>query len=95
MEVTQLMKLIQPELIVIIVVCYLLGMFIKSIPKVQNWLIPFILLAVAIVLTILYLAVVMGQGFTAKVVILGFIQGLLCASVAVYSNEAIKQIIAK
>jgi hypothetical protein len=95
MDSTQILSFVQPELIIIIVACYLLGQFIKAIPNVKNWLIPFILLAVAVILTILYLAIVLGQGFTAKVVIVGFIQGLLCASVAVYSNEIIKQLIRK
>lgn len=95
MDFTQILSFIDPTLVVIVVACYVLGMFIKGIPSIKNWLIPLILLGFAIIVTILYLAIVLGQGFTGKVFILGLIQGLICSAVAVYGNEVVKQLINK
>lgn len=95
MDFNQVLGLVRPELIVVIVACYMLGLFLKNLPKVKDWIIPLVLLCFAIVIAILYIAVVLGEGFTAKVFIVGFIQGLICASIAVYGNEVFKQLVLK
>ena len=95
MDMSQIVSLIRPELLIIAVMCYVLGLFLKSLPKVKDWLIAFILLAISIIMTILYIAVVLGEGFTAKVLVVGLIQGILCAALAVYGNEIIKQLLTK
>jgi hypothetical protein len=41
------------------------------------------------------MAIVLGGGFTGKVIIEGFIQGLFAAALAVYGNQLIKQLIQK
>lgn len=87
-----LMSLVPTELLIIAVVVYCIGIFLKSSKKVPNWLIPIILLVVAIFITISYMAVSLGEGFTLKVIIDGFIYGILLASVAVYCNQVLKQI---
>jgi hypothetical protein len=56
---------------------------------------PFILLFFAIIFSILYIAVVIGEGFTAKVIIIGILQGLICAAIAVFGNQLIKQLLEK
>lgn len=94
MEMDLVMQFINPELAIIIAVCYVLGLFLKS-SRIGDWLIPFILLVFAILLTIVYIAIVLGEGFTAKVIVTGLIQGLLAASLAVYGNQLIKQVVHK
>lgn len=94
MEMDLVMQFINPELAIIIAVCYVLGLFLKS-SHIGDWLIPFILLVFAILLTIVYIAIVLGEGFTAKVIVTGLIQGLLAASIAVYGNQLIKQVVHK
>ena len=86
-----LTEYVKPELLIIAVCCYALGMFLKSAPAIKDWTIPFVLLAFGIVLAILYVAVILGAGFAAKTVLEGFIQGLLCAALAVFANQLIKQ----
>jgi hypothetical protein len=54
-----------------------------------------VLLGFSIALTILYIAIVLGEGLTWKVIIVGFIQGLFAAALAVYGNQLIKQAINK
>jgi hypothetical protein len=94
MDLNLALQFIRPELLIVVVACYVLGLFLKS-SKMSDWLIPYILLGFAIVLTILYTAVVLGEGFTAKVLIVGLIQGLIGAALAVYGNQLIKQALEK
>lgn len=92
----KILEFIQPELFILIAVIFALGMFLKLYPKfTQEWQIPFILLGISIILTILYVAVVLGNGFSAAVIIAAFIQGVLIAASAVFGNELIKQFIKK
>jgi hypothetical protein len=95
MDINQIVGLIKPDLFIIVALCYVFGLFLKNLPKVKDWTIPFILLLFSIVMTVMYIAVVLGEGFTAKVIVLGIIQGFLCAAVAVYGNEALKQLVVK
>lgn len=92
MDLNVVLQFIRPELIIVIVACYVLGLFLKS-STIKDWLIPFILLVFAIVLTVVYIAVVLGEGFSAKVIIVGFIQGLIGAALPVFGNQLIKQAI--
>jgi hypothetical protein len=94
MDLNLALQFIRPELLVVIVACYVLGLFLKG-STIKDWLIPFILLGFAIVMTIAYVAVVLGEGFTGKVIIAGFIQGLIGAALAVYGNQLLKQVLEK
>lgn len=87
-----MLKLLEPELIILIVVVYLLGMFFKKIPNFPDWAIPLILLGIAIVLTITYKAIVLDDGFTAVTIVNGIIYGILVAGLAVFTNQVIKQV---
>ena len=60
---------------------YVVGMFLKCTPKVQDWVIPWILLALSIVAANLLL------GFS----ISSIIQGILACGVAVLGNQLYKQ----
>ncbi|MEK3867702.1 MULTISPECIES: phage holin family protein [Paenibacillus] len=81
MEWNAVMEFINPELMVVVVVCWIIGYWLKQTPKVPDWSIVYIVTLVAIVFAVLML------GF----VITSFIQGILCGAVAVYGNQLIKQ----
>lgn len=83
---------IKPELLILIAVCYCLGLFIKQAPNIKDWLIPFILLGFTIVMSILYLCLIVEKQFSAAIILNGFIYGILCAAVAVFGNQITKQI---
>ncbi|WAB24097.1 hypothetical protein [Clostridium phage A2] len=86
---------IDPQLLIIIVSCYCLGLFIKAKPYIPDWSIPLILLIFSISLSILYMAIQLELGFTAKTFLNGFIQGLICAAVASFGNQVWKQLMDK
>lgn len=90
------MEFIRPELFILIVFLFALGMFLKKAPWFKDeWQIPFILLGLGIVFAILYVAVLLGEGFTGAVIIASIIQGVIIAAVAVFGNETIKQFLVK
>lgn len=96
MDTNSLLEHVRPELFILIIFAWCLGLFLKKAPWFKDdWSIPFILLVVSITITTLYLGVVIGEGFNAVVYITGVIQGVIIASVAVFANEAVKQTLYK
>jgi len=92
MDWTTVLEFVRPELFILIIFIWSLGLFLKKAPWFTGeWKIPFILLAVSVVFAILYIAVVIGEGLTAPVIISAVIQGVIIAALAVFGNEAIKQ----
>lgn len=74
------MKYINDQALVLVPVLYILGMFFK-VSKFPNKYIPVTLLFIGIVLSMLVL------GFTVQ----AFIQGILVAGAAVFTNQLFKQ----
>lgn len=72
---------IKPEVYILIPALYVVGLFIKKIPKVPDWIIPIALLILSVI------AAPLIVGFT----VYGFIQGVLCAGAAVFGNQIFKQ----
>lgn len=96
MEWEIIISLIKPELFILVIFLWCLGLFLKKAPWFNDeWMIPFILLAVSLVVTVVYMAVVGGQGWSAVVVVTGIIQAVIIAAVAVFGNELIKQAFVK
>ncbi|MGI6162033.1 MAG: phage holin family protein [Christensenellales bacterium] len=73
------------EALIIIPVLSVLGVFLKSTPKIPDWLIPWILLVVSIV------AAQFIIGFGAE----AFVQGVLCAGASVLGHQLVKQTVRK
>jgi hypothetical protein len=93
---TEMIEFLRPELIILVAVLWALGKFLKLAPWFRDeWAIPFILLGTSEVLTVVYVAIVVGDGFTASGVVASLVQGVIVASLAVFGNEAIKQITTK
>lgn len=81
MGIDALSALIDPKLLVVVAACWAFGYALKSTPRVADWLIIWFVTCLAIVLACLILGV--GP--------LSVIQGILCAAVAVYGNQLLKQ----
>lgn len=83
---------IRSELFILVPVLYLLGIFLKKSP-VKDWLIPYVLCGVGVVLSAVYL---IGQGVEANgglwnVLFSAVTQGVLCAACSVYAKNLVKQ----
>jgi hypothetical protein len=96
MDWSKVMEFIQPELFIVVAFLWCLGLFLKKLPKFKaDWQIPFILLGVSIIITILYISIVLGSGWSAAVIVSCIIQGVIVAALAVFGNEALKQLTVK
>jgi len=92
MDWNVIIEFIRPELFLLVAFLWCIGLFLKKAPWfTADWMIPFVLLGISIVITIVYMAIVAGQGFTAVVIVTGIIQAVLIAALAVFGNELIKQ----
>jgi len=92
MDWSQILEFIRPELSVLVVFLWCLGLFLKKAPWfTSEWMIPFLLLAVSLIVTIFHTAVVIGEGFSAAGIIKGVIEGVIIAAIAVFGNELVKQ----
>lgn len=81
-------KYIQPELLVLVAVLYFVGMGLKT-SDVADKYIPVILGVVGVAMATLY--TIASVGFSAMGIFTGITQGVICAGVAVYVNQIIKQ----
>lgn len=85
MEWNAIQGLIDPQLLIVVAVCWVIGFILKKTPKIPDWTIVY---AVAVV------------GVTAASGLLGLsvqsiLQGVLCGAVAVYGNQVVKQTVSK
>ena len=88
-------EFIKPELLILIPVLYFIGIAIKK-SAIRDALIPFILGAVGIVVSGIYLLAsneISGLQAVATAIFTALTQGILCAAAAVYGNQLIKQAI--
>ena len=86
----QIMNYIKPELIVLIVVLYFIGIALKKSEKFKDWSIPFVLGGVGIALSALWVLATSPLGTPQDVAIAIFtaiVQGILVAGTAVYANQ--------
>ena len=75
-----IMTFVSENMYIVVTVLYVFGMFLKAIPKIPDWLIPFILAALGV-----------GLGIALIGAPDGILQGILCAGGAVLVNQCIKQ----
>ena len=69
------------DALIIVPVLFVIGRIIKETPRAKDWIIPYVLLVIGILLSSFTL------GFSADAVM----QGVLAAGIAVFSNELVKQ----
>lgn len=76
-----IIKFIPEQLLILVSALYVIGIFLKRTPKVQDWLIPWILLCLGIVFSLS----IMGVNATS------ILQGIICSFGAIATNQFIKQ----
>lgn len=77
------------KMLILVPVLYIIGMMLKSTPKVKDWVIPWILLALGVIGAV-------AVSFTAGILIVeAIIQGILVTGVTVFTNQLIVQTKAK
>lgn len=84
---------IQPELLILIPILYGIGEWIKAIPKIPNFLIPFILLGISLLLSFFHTWGSTEFVFSGVMLFTSIIQGVLIALATVGGNQLVKQII--
>ena len=91
----QIMNYVKPELIVVAVVLYFVGMGLKKAEAIKDKYIPLILGGVGVVLCAIWVLATCpldtGQNI-AMAVFTAIIQGILVAGLSTYVNQIIKQI---
>ncbi len=90
----ELMKYVKPELLIVAVVLYFLGIALKKIQKIANWTIPFILGAIGIVLCAIYVFAtsrISSAQSVAMAVFTAVTQGILVAGLSTYVDQITKQ----
>lgn len=81
MEWNLIQDLIEPKLLIVVAACWVVGLMLKSTPKVPNWTIVYVVTVFAMFLTVWLM------GFRPESVI----QGILAGAFAVYGHQFIKQ----
>ena len=80
-----LIKFVPEQLLILVAALYVVGMFLKKTPKIQDWIIPWILLVLGVVFSIS----IMGINATS------ILQGIICSFGAIATNQFVKQTINK
>ncbi len=95
MDITQIIQeYIKPELLVVAIVLYFIGMGIKNTEKISDKYIPLILGAIGIIISAIYvIATSQFNGYQSilMAIFTSIIQGILVAGLSVYANQIIKQ----
>ena len=90
----QIMNYVKPELVVVAIVLYFIGMGLKKTEKVSDKYIPLILGGIGIVLCAVWVLATctLGSGQDiAMAVFTAIVQGVLVAGLSTYINQIVKQ----
>ncbi len=91
-----LQEFIRPELLTLVAMLWVLGYVLKKHPKfTAEWMIPFILVGVGVIATVVYVGCVVEGAFSMSGIVSSVVQGILVAGAAVLINEGVKQITKK
>lgn len=88
------MEFVKPELLVLVPVLYFVGMGIKKSPALKDWMIPYILGGIGVLLAVLWvLATSKLHTYqdVAMAVFVALTQGIIAAGLSVYGNQLVKQ----
>lgn len=77
----EILEYIINEALIIIPVLWILGCFLKRTPKVQDWIIPWVLLLVGVILAVGIIGLTVDAA----------VQGILVAGAAVLGHQLLKQ----
>lgn len=91
----QIINYIKPELIVVAIVLYFIGMGIKKTESIKDKYIPVILGAIGILICAIYVfatCVCTNAQEVAMAIFTSITQGVLVAGLSTYANQVVKQI---
>ena len=87
---------VKPELIVVAIVLYFIGMALKKTERVSDKYIPVILGVIGIVMALIYVLAVSlpisSAGEVLMAIFTAIVQGVLCAGLSTYTNQIWKQL---
>ena len=90
----QIMNYIKPELVVVAIVLYFVGMALKQSQTVKDKFIPIVLGCVGIILATIYVVATCPLGTAQEIAMAVFtaiVQGILVAGLSTYVNQIVKQ----
>lgn len=91
-----IMNYIKPELIIVAIALYFVGLALKKTERVSDKYIPVILGVVGIVMALIYVLAVSlpisGAGEVMMAIFTAIVQGVLCAGLSTYANQIRKQL---
>lgn len=91
-----ILNFIRPELFILVLFLYSVGLFLKLWTGFKKeWMIPYILLLISFLITLAYVSIFRGEGFSGPVVVAAIIESVMIAAVTVFGNELIEQITVK
>mgnify|MGYP004540191579 FL=1 len=91
----QIMNYVKPELVVVAVVLYFVGMWLKKAETVQDKYIPLLLGIIGILICGIYVIAtcsLSGMQNIAMALFTAIVQGILVAGLSTYVNQILKQI---
>lgn len=95
MEIFDVLKeYIKPELLVVAIVLYFIGMGIKNTEKISDKYIPIILGILGVIISAIYIvatSVFNGYQSVLMAIFTAIVQGIMVAGLSVYANQIIKQ----
>ena len=95
MDMNSLTQYLQPELLILVPVLFLIGKALKKAEKISDKLIPSILCICGVVIAVIYCfaTVTIADGYKGVLMILftAVTQGILCAGASVYVDQIVKQ----
>lgn len=95
MDITQIIQnYVKPELLVVAIVLYFIGIGLKNTEKISDKYIPIILGIIGIIISAIYVvATSLFNGYQSVLMAIftSIVQGILVAGVSVYANQIIKQ----
>lgn len=87
---------VKPELVVVSIALYFIGIGLKKTETISDKYIPAILGLIGVVLALIYVLAVSipmeGSGEVLMAIFTAIVQGILCAGLSNYVNQMIKQI---
>ena len=95
MEIFDVLKeYVKPELLVVAIVLYFIGMGIKNTEKISDKYIPIILGILGVIISAIYIvatSVFNGYQSVLMAIFTAIVQGIMVAGLSVYANQIIKQ----
>ncbi len=94
MDFTLLKEFLKPELIVVAIVLYFIGNWLKALKSIKDEYIPIILGVLGIVVAAIYVFATTTVASTQEIFLAIFVavtQGVLCAGASVYVDQLLKQ----